>query len=580
MPRLNVVPRRAPWVLAGGILLAPWLLGAAPVVRVRGAAKIGAAAFANEDAVVLSGSVVDDTGRPVGGASLRVRGLATDGASVALSALGGCADPTLSAGARAGTTARRGEQVIRADPTGRFCVSAEASGLASLAVSFVDEHGLLDAAEEKIPVDRTRRAVELRILPVTAALELERDQQRLAVTTRTQTPLAGAPPPLPLAVYAITADVETLIAQGACPLNGETELVFPTAKLPTPGPVELVLRFAGSSSLQPAEARRRVLATARVRLALSRAPEAADPSEGVVLDVALGSAAGAVETGSVEARLDGQTVGIAPVERGAARVLAQFLRSGTSARLELRYLPTAPWWRQGEALSVEVPLVARGRWTSLAWLLVLSALASFLVWGWRRPERTERPRTGPDEPRPRVAGVHVVKRDDGYIGWRGVVRDAHDELPVEDALVSLVERGAEPRVHARAVADRAGRFELWAAAGGELELVVTARWHSDFSCPTPPHGELLIDLVSRRRHVLGRLVRWAERRGPLNRGRAEPTPGDVKRHGRRARNDDVADWAAAVEAAAYGPRAVDETTEHDVIRQEPPDPAEPRERRR
>jgi len=555
-------------------------MGAAPVVRVRGAAKISAAAFANEDAVVLSGSVVDDTGRPVGGAELRVRGLATDGAGVALSALGACADPTLSASGRVGGGSRRSEQIIRADPAGRFCVSSEASGLAALAVSFADEHGLLDAAEEKVGIDRTRRAVELRLLPVTAALELERDEQRLAVSTRTQTPLPGAPPPLPLTVYALTANAETLIAQGACPLNGDTELVFPTAKLPAPGPIELVVRFAGSSSLQPAEARRRVLATARVRLALSRTPDAADPSEGVVLDVALGSAAGAVESGSVEARLDGQTVGIAPVERGAARVLAQFLRRASSARLELRYLPTAPWWRPGDALSADVQLVARGRWTSLGWLLVLSALASFLLWGWRRPERTERPRPEADEPRARVAGVHVVKRDDGYIGWRGVVRDAHDELPVEGALVSLVGTGPERRVHARSVADGAGRFELWAAADGELELVVAARWHSDFSCPTPPRGELRIDLVSRRRHVLGRLVRWAERRGPLNRGRAEPTPGDVKRHGRRARNEDVAAWAAAVEAAAYGPGAVDETIEHDVIRQEPADPADPRERRR
>lgn len=579
MARIGV-PSRFATACFAVIVLTPSVVGAGTAVRVRGAAKISAAAFANEDAAVLSGSVVDDTGRPVGNAELKVRGLGADGALVALAPLGGCADPTLSGSARAGTTARRNEQLVRSDATGRFCVSTEASGLAALAVSFSDERGLLDAAEEKIAVDRTRRGIELRVAPATAALELERDEQRLNVSTRATGPIAGAIPPLPLAVYALTPSAETLIAQGACPVNGSTELVFPTSKLPGPGPIEIALRFPGSSVLQPAEARRRVLGTARVRLALSRTPEAADPSEGIVLDVALGSAAGAVESGSVEARLEGQTVGIAPVEHGAARVLAQFLRRAPSARLELRYLPTEPWWRPGDTLSAEVPLRARGRLASLAWLFVLAGIALFLLWGWRRPERTERPRTGPDAPQPRVAGVHVVRRDDGYIGWRGVVRDAHDELPVEGALVSLVERGTEPRIHARAVADAEGRFELWAAAAGELELVVTARWHSDFSCPIPPRGELRIDLVSRRRHVLGRLVRWAERRGPLNKGRAEPTPGDVKRHGRRARNDQVVDWAGAVEAAAYGPGAVDETIEHDVVRKEPADPAEPRERRR
>jgi hypothetical protein len=75
-------------------------------------------------------------------------------------------------------------------------------------------------------------------------------------------------------------------------------------------------------------------------------------------------------------------------------------------------------------------------------------------------------------------------------------------------------------------------------------------------------------------------VRWAERRGPLARSRAEPTPGDVKRHGRRARKDDIVEWASAVEAAAYGPDAVDETIEHEVNRKEPPDPAPPREPQR
>jgi hypothetical protein len=363
-------------------------------------------------------------------------------------------------------------------------------------------------------------------------------------------------------------------------VNGTTELEFATSKLAGPGPVELSLRFAGNASLQPAEARRRVLATTRVRLALSRAPAAADPTDGLVLDVALGSAAGAVDAGSVEARLDGKTVGIAPVERGAARVVAQFPRRGPSARLELRYLPTEPWWRPGDALVVDVALLAQNRWLSLAWLAALGALALWLLGGWRRPERSERAPSAADDARAPMAGVHVVKRDDGYIGWRGVVRDAHDELPVEGALVSLVGSAPERRVHARAVADSAGRFELWTTAEGELALLVTARLHSDFTCPAPPHGELRVDLVSRRRHVLGRLVRWAERRGPFGRGRAEPTPGDVKRHGRRARKDDIVEWASAVEAAAYGPGAVDEKIEHDVNHKEPADPVEPREPRR
>jgi hypothetical protein len=80
-------------------------------------------------------------------------------------------------------------------------------------------------------------------------------------------------------------------------------------------------------------------------------------------------------------------------------------------------------------------------------------------------------------------------------------------------------------------------------------------------------------LVSRRRHLLARLVRWAERRGPL--GRGEPTPADVAAQARRAKRGDVAEWASAVEAAAFGSAAVDEGAEREVLRQEPPDPGSP-----
>jgi len=162
------------------------------------------------------------------------------------------------------------------------------------------------------------------------------------------------------------------------------------------------------------------------------------------------------------------------------------------------------------------------------------------------------------------------------------VRDAHDERPIAGAVVALVSRAPEARLIARVLADEEGRFELGDAAPGELELAVSAAWHSDFSCRAPPHGELRVELVSRRRYLVGRLVRWAERRGPLSRTRAEPTPGDVKRHGRRAHRDEVVGWANAVEAAAFGPDPVDETIERDVTGREPPErvESEPREVKR
>jgi hypothetical protein len=384
----------------------------------------------------------------------------------------------------------------------------------------------------------------------------------------------GLSPPLPLAVYLATPKAEVLVAQGACPADGATELELASNRLGAPGPVELVLRFAGTPSLQPAEIRRRVLATAGVRLALGRPPAAADPTDGIPLELALDSAAGPVNTGSVEARLQGRTVGIAPVERGAAHLVAQFPRRGDDATLELRYLAVEPWWRPGATLDVEVKLLSRARWVSLGWLSALGAIAAWLLWGWRRPAREANARAMPEAPAP-VAGVHLVKREDDQPGWRGVVRDAHDQAPIARAVVELVDRTAARHLIARTVADDLGRFELSGAAGDELELAVSATWHTNFSSSAPPHGELRVDLVSRRRHLLGRLVGWADRRGARGRAGAEPTPGDVKRRGRRMHRDEVVAWAAAVENAAFGPEPVDEKIERDVQRLEPPERDDP-----
>jgi hypothetical protein len=276
-----------------------------------------------------------------------------------------------------------------------------------------------------------------------------------------------------------------------------------------------------------------------------------------------------VDAGSVEARLGAQTVGVARVEHGAARVVAQFPRRADSARLELRYLATEPWWRPGDGFTVEVKLLSRAHWVSLAWLSALAGIAAWLLWGFRRPARGSGTQV-PGAPQAPVAGVHLLRREDGQPGWRGVVRDAHEEVPIPGAAVALTSPEPERQLHGRVITDARGAFELVATADGNLELSVSAPWHSDFSCKAPPHGELRIDLVSRRRQLVGRLVRWAERRAPFARDRAEATPEDVKRYGRRTARSEVVDWAAAVEVAAFGPEAVDETIERDVSRREPP----------
>jgi hypothetical protein len=103
-------------------------------------------------------------------------------------------------------------------------------------------------------------------------------------------------------------------------------------------------------------------------------------------------------------------------------------------------------------------------------------------------------------------------------------------------------------------------------------LAASAPFHSELVTTVPDFGVVRIALVTRRRQLLGRLTRWANHKPSFGRGKAEPTPGEVERHARRGRHEEVADWAHAVEAAAFGPVPVDEHAERDIVRREPADP--------
>jgi len=224
--------------------------------------------------------------------------------------------------------------------------------------------------------------------------------------------------------------------------------------------------------------------------------------------------------------------------------------------LTLHYLPSEPWWTPSPPLGVTVTLAPRSHWGSLAWLFGFLGIAAWLLKSWRRPTRAQR---GPSRllPKPRAAAVVVVEPDDGAAGWRGVVRDAHDETPVPDALVAIVAEEAEgPRAIARATTGADGSFELPdVATNVEARFVVSARWHATLTVKLPSHGRLEVDLVTRRRQLVARFVAWAAREGHGMKGRSEPTPGDVRQAGERVRRPDVVEWADAV-AENYAPKAM------------------------
>jgi len=94
----------------------------------------------------------------------------------------------------------------------------------------------------------------------------------------------------------------------------------------------------------------------------------------------------------------------------------------------------------------------------------------------------------------------------------------------------------------------------------------------------PVAGELEIALVSRRRKLLERLVQWARRRGPPFDARPEPTPAQVRRAAESAMPA-AAEWASAIERAAFDRDDVDARVENEVMELDPDKPPKPRRER-
>jgi hypothetical protein len=558
---------------------------AEPVLRVRGQATIDATAGWLDGHLIVSGSIRDDTGRALAGAALTLSARAANGKPAELPQGVPCSPLAEADKVPRGDT---NERSLRSDRSGRFCVDFETSSDGSFAgapeppldveLRYSDARQLFDPASRRVLVERNRRGVELRFVEPPTTIDLDASIARIEVGLRAEPPVpstGGAA--LPLVLVARADGKERVVAQLPCRLGGTTQFSVATSELGAPGPVDLIARFSGTDSFQPAEAVRRVSRIARVTLSVGSPPEPSDPENGVTLDLAVGSSRGAVNSGAVEARIGGETAGIARVESGTVRVVARFARRAErTAELTLHYLPSEPWWTASAPLRVEVPLAPQSHWGSVAWLIGSLVIAFWLLRGWRRPAPPPRS-SATVASKARAAAVVVVEPDAGSAGWRGIVRDAHDRTPVAQAEVAIVADEADgARVVARTTTDTEGHFELPSvSADAEKRFVVTARWHALLRVAVPPHGRLEIDLVTRRRQLVARFVAWASREGHGMKGRSEPTPGDVRDVARRVRRQDIIDWANAVEKAAYGPEPVDEPVERRVVEREPPERGRP-----
>jgi hypothetical protein len=539
--------------------LTPSALFGAENLRVRGGASVDATASVLDTQIEVKGVVRDDTGRPIGHSTVRLRLLEREGAApLPLPSADAC-PPSPALRETRGRPGQPDEYSIDTDENGAFCVRVPSEERGVFELTFSDTAGYYDDARRVLAVDRTRLGIELAFVAPPTALALETSRHQIALEIRMR-PVPEVRPELPVEVSIPGRPFREQVVVRA----GETTQVnVPSSELGRPGPLELVARYSGTDRFQPTEARVRASATARVVLTLAAPLQPGRAEEGIPLRVAVGSAAGAVASGSVEAR---------KVQSGAAELTLRFDSTRRSTPVVLYYLAAKPWWLASEPLQINVQTLPPSNWGRWVWLLALVGVGAWLLTGWWRPRPLPRAKPAAPPPHHRAEpALRVLEGSDPSGAWTGRVLDAHDRVPIPGASLTLVQRSFEgERELQRAITGAEGEFTLSPLGDwGGVWIVARARWHSTLERPIPPAGRLSVELVTRRRQVLGRLVSWAQRRGKPWGAAGEPTPGHVAQIARREQKGAISEWARAVESAAYGPDPVDEDVERSVLDREP-----------
>jgi hypothetical protein len=564
-----------------------------PHIRVKGTTRIDARAARAGGKLVLSGTVLDDAVHLLPGARVTVA-IARAAAPTVNGALAGAGAEPCWDGASRPVLERADLLSLPTDDAARFCVRMLLP--TDRYVIHLESRGggamgeLVDPARLDLPVDLALEPVTLRFDPERPVLSLDEEAPTVleVVASTEDDGVTTASVGIPLV---LTNEAGATLGAAATNASGRARFAVDTPRLGAPGKGELRVAFAGSSDAGASSHAMQVERRTHVDLSAPDATEGrlpvGSPEDGVPVRLVATprcvkrgcQASPGSPSGTVEARVGDESVIVAAatLERGEAHVVATFaMPAGNDVPLRLRYVPDAPWFQPGGELVAVLPVRASSPWKKA--LLALSALVAI---AWlalaRLPPRPREPSRRDKSEGPHVpqAGVALVREGPAARGWTGRVHDAHDNVPVPLARLSVERRGFEriDRV-AHAVADEQGTFALPPVDPhpGD-ELVAEGPLHAEVRRPLPPSGELDVALVLRRRALLDRLVGWARKRGKPYDARPEPTPGHV----RRAAGSEftVARWADAVERAAYGGAVVNEHAQEEVDRLAPPEPAQP-----
>lgn len=494
--------------------------------------------------------LVDDVGDPLSSAPID---LARAGAPVQAVACGG-------------RTARA--RAVQTDESGRLCVwLTETPAGGSLSLSFRGDTLHLPAQAELALQPEAAAKLQLSFDAPSLELNLDQPEQRLSLQLSGDGAASDALPAIALQLEE-GGQLRNVSTRGWLRSGNSLGFSVDSEELGAPGPARLLARVKGST--QPEESAEAVaLRSATVQLELASVTPNAD---GVEVRLRAQSRAGAPSGGWIDLSLDEQPLASGPLQGGLASVQLPSGAAGSS-QLLARYHSDDPWWQPGEALPIDLGSPATHGPARWPWLVLLGPVGYVCVRALQRPGVRE-PRRAARRPPPRAPAVASPGAPEPTPeGWSGTVLDAHDGHPIAGARVtaSLPSLRDETR-GASTISDAHGRFALPPLPEPIPEgaqLLVSARLHSDFQRALPPQGRVEIALTSRRRALLGRLVRWARAAGPPWHRGPEPTPGEIALVAVRRGEANTARWAEGVQAAAFDPADVDHEREAAVRAVEP-----------
>jgi hypothetical protein len=551
-------------------------------LRVRGEARLATQAIREATSpsgtdVVLSGTLTDDAAAPLPHERVLLRlkkaaspdspgnGAITQGPpTAAFSHPHGCSESEREHEREIIRVLSQTELAVMTDDAGRFCVRTTVSARNfAVTYSFGPEAAapLVDGVEKQLVIDASRRGVELRFDPTPSIVSLDSAVVSFDVvalyTDATPNPPAQD---LPLRVSLDGRELASVVTDA-----GRAHVSLSAKTLGPPGLGELWVSFDGNETADAASIATPIERRARVQLTPPPSPlEVHETNDGISFDVTVRTRSDIVDEGTVEARVDGNTVGAGTVRQGVAAVhIPSRVFDGERLSLKLRYVPTSSWLEPEGEPPLELRLPSNPSRARLPLLLSGAAVLGLFVLARLGSRARVLPPKGSvrdDEGMPRIETV-PTKIGEKADGWSGLVLDAHDGTPLSGARV-WIERGtfAGSEIVADSFAGTDGSFRLpnVERATGELRLAAESRHHARFAQPLPPAGTIRIALASHRRMLLSELVRWARKRGLPYDATPEPTPLHIRRAA--SQNPSTAKWATAVERAAFGPDPMDAQT--------------------